>query len=162
MYAMTLEHSVRPPRYRAISLQATRKAGPAARSGLYGFGASAHIVAQVAAIRDQEVFPLTRPRAIRRPGVCPLVGCGVVGGSDRSRRACWTQPSLLPRWAYWSRLLCVPWLKAGASDAVEFFASPYRRRVMTRTRCYPMTEANTALDDLRARRFEGAAFLTAV
>ena len=42
--------------YRALSM-----AGDAGRLGLYGFGAAAHIVCQVAAHRGQEVFALTRP-----------------------------------------------------------------------------------------------------
>jgi propanol-preferring alcohol dehydrogenase len=36
-------------------------AGPATRLGLYGFGAAAHIVAQVARFQGREVFAFTRP-----------------------------------------------------------------------------------------------------
>lgn len=42
--------------YRALSLS-----GDAKRLGLYGFGSSAHIVAQVARARGQEVYAFTRP-----------------------------------------------------------------------------------------------------
>jgi propanol-preferring alcohol dehydrogenase len=44
-----------------IGYRALRMCGDAERVGLYGFGASAHIVCQVAAHRGQRVFALTRP-----------------------------------------------------------------------------------------------------
>ena len=43
-----------------IGYRALRTAGPAERLGLYGFGASAHIVAQVARHEGRRVFALTR------------------------------------------------------------------------------------------------------
>jgi propanol-preferring alcohol dehydrogenase len=43
-----------------IGYRALRLAGPAERLGLYGFGAAAHIVAQVARHRGQRVFAFTR------------------------------------------------------------------------------------------------------
>ena len=44
-----------------IGYRALRKAGDARRLGLYGFGAAAHIVAQVARHEGREVFAFTRP-----------------------------------------------------------------------------------------------------
>jgi propanol-preferring alcohol dehydrogenase len=44
-----------------IGHRSLRFAGDAERLGLYGFGASAHIVAQVAAHEDRRVFAFTRP-----------------------------------------------------------------------------------------------------
>lgn len=44
-----------------IGYRSLRMAGEATRLGLYGFGASAHIVAQVARHRGQEVYAFTRP-----------------------------------------------------------------------------------------------------
>jgi alcohol dehydrogenase, propanol-preferring len=44
-----------------IGYRALRKAGDAARIGLYGFGAAAHIVAQVARWEGRRVFAFTRP-----------------------------------------------------------------------------------------------------
>ena len=44
-----------------IGYRALMAAGPAPRLGLYGFGAAAHLVAQVARWRGQEVFAFTRP-----------------------------------------------------------------------------------------------------
>jgi len=43
-----------------IGYRALRLAGPAERLGIYGFGAAAHIVAQVARYRGQRVFAFTR------------------------------------------------------------------------------------------------------
>jgi propanol-preferring alcohol dehydrogenase len=44
-----------------IGYRALRLAGDAARIGLYGFGAAAHIVAQVAAYQGRRVFAFVRP-----------------------------------------------------------------------------------------------------
>jgi propanol-preferring alcohol dehydrogenase len=44
-----------------IGYRALRACGDAERLGLYGFGASAHIVCQVAAFEGRRVFALTRP-----------------------------------------------------------------------------------------------------
>jgi propanol-preferring alcohol dehydrogenase len=44
-----------------IGYRSLRKAGDARRIGIYGFGAAAHIVAQVAAHEGRETFAFTRP-----------------------------------------------------------------------------------------------------
>ncbi|HTR89301.1 MAG TPA: alcohol dehydrogenase, partial [Solirubrobacteraceae bacterium] len=44
-----------------IGYRALRMCGPARRLGLYGFGAAAHIIAQVARHQDREVYAFTRP-----------------------------------------------------------------------------------------------------
>jgi len=44
-----------------IGYRSLQKAGEAHRVGLYGFGAAAHIVAQVARWRGQDVYAFTRP-----------------------------------------------------------------------------------------------------
>ncbi len=44
-----------------IGYRSLRMAGEAVRLGIYGFGAAAHIVAQVARHRGQQVFAFTRP-----------------------------------------------------------------------------------------------------
>ncbi len=44
-----------------IGWRAYRMCGDARRIGLYGFGAAAHIIAQVARWRDREVYAFTRP-----------------------------------------------------------------------------------------------------
>jgi len=44
-----------------IGYRAYRMAGPGARMGIYGFGAAAHIIAQVAVYHGQEVFAFAAP-----------------------------------------------------------------------------------------------------
>jgi alcohol dehydrogenase, propanol-preferring len=44
-----------------IGYRSLRKAGPAPRLGLYGFGAAAHIVAQIARWEEREVYAFTSP-----------------------------------------------------------------------------------------------------
>jgi alcohol dehydrogenase, propanol-preferring len=44
-----------------IGYRSLRKAGDARRLGIYGFGAAAHIVAQIARFQEREVFAFTRP-----------------------------------------------------------------------------------------------------
>ncbi len=44
-----------------IGFRALRLAGDALRIGLYGFGAAAHIIAQVAAFQGREIYAFTRP-----------------------------------------------------------------------------------------------------
>ncbi len=44
-----------------IGYRTLRMAGPVARLGLYGFGAAAHIAAQVARFEGSEIFAFTRP-----------------------------------------------------------------------------------------------------
>ena len=53
---------------RADRLSLARMAGDCERLGIYGFGAAAHIVAQVPGTRDGEVYAFTRP-GDPRPGV---------------------------------------------------------------------------------------------
>jgi propanol-preferring alcohol dehydrogenase len=63
--------------YRALAM-----AGEARRIGLYGFGAAAHIVAQIAIRRGCEVVALTRPGDSRSQAFARKLGCSWAGGSD--------------------------------------------------------------------------------
>jgi alcohol dehydrogenase, propanol-preferring len=63
--------------YRALAM-----AGEARRIGLYGFGAAAHIVAQIAIRRGCEVVALTRPGDSRSQAFARSLGCSWAGGSD--------------------------------------------------------------------------------
>ena len=59
-------------------------AGEAERIGLYGFGAAAHIVAQVARHRGQEVFAFTRPGDQAAMDFALRLGAVWAGGSDEA------------------------------------------------------------------------------
>jgi alcohol dehydrogenase, propanol-preferring len=65
-----------------IGFRALRLAGNARRVGLYGFGASAHVVAQVARYRGQEVFAFTRPGDTEGQSFARRLGAEWAGGSD--------------------------------------------------------------------------------
>jgi alcohol dehydrogenase, propanol-preferring len=67
-----------------IGFRAWRLAGAATprRLGLYGFGASAHIVCQVAVARGQEVFAFTRPGDLEHQSFARKLGAIWAGGSD--------------------------------------------------------------------------------
>ncbi len=58
------------------------KAGDARRIGLYGFGAAAHIVAQVAIRQGREVFAFTRPGDTAAQSFALSLGAAWAGGSD--------------------------------------------------------------------------------
>ena len=58
------------------------RAGPARRLGIYGFGAAAHIVAQVARGEGREVYAFTRPGDTEAQDFARSLGCVWVGGSD--------------------------------------------------------------------------------
>jgi alcohol dehydrogenase, propanol-preferring len=58
-------------------------AGPSARRlGIYGFGAAAHIVAQVAAFQGRRVHAFTRPGDLAAQGFARSLGAAWAGGSD--------------------------------------------------------------------------------
>lgn len=59
-------------------------AGDANRLGLYGFGAAAHIVAQVARWEGREIFAFTRPGDETAQAFARDMGAAWVGGSDET------------------------------------------------------------------------------
>jgi len=65
-----------------IGYRALRLAGEAKRLGIYGFGAAAHIVAQVAKHRGQRVFAFTRDGDREGQEFARSLGASWVGGSS--------------------------------------------------------------------------------
>lgn len=59
-------------------------AGEAERVGIYGFGAAAHIVAQEARFRGQQVHAFTRPGDTEAQRFALSLGCVWAGGSDQA------------------------------------------------------------------------------
>jgi propanol-preferring alcohol dehydrogenase len=57
-------------------------AGEARRLGIYGFGAAAHIVAQVAVHQGRSVYAFTRPGDSNAQAFAMQLGCAWAGGSD--------------------------------------------------------------------------------
>ena len=59
-------------------------AGPGRRLGLYGFGAAAHLLAQVARAEGREVFAFTRPGDEAGQAFARTLGAVWAGGSDQA------------------------------------------------------------------------------
>src|SRR5690348_3401563 len=67
-----------------IGYRALRAAGDAAALGMYGFGAAAHLIAQVAESQGRRVFAFTRPGDTAAQEFARQLGAEWVGGSDQS------------------------------------------------------------------------------
>ena len=67
-----------------IGYRAYRMAGPAANLGLYGFGAAAHLLAQVAQAEGRAVFAFTRPGDEASQAFARQLGVRWAGASDEA------------------------------------------------------------------------------
>lgn len=67
-----------------IGYRALRMAGEAHRLGLYGFGAAAHLIAQVACFEGREVYAFTRPGDDEAQRFARSLGVTWAGGSDEA------------------------------------------------------------------------------
>jgi propanol-preferring alcohol dehydrogenase len=67
-----------------IGYRALRMAGSAERLGIYGFGAAAHIVAQVARHEGMRAYAFTRPGDTPAQAFARELGCVWAGGSDEA------------------------------------------------------------------------------
>jgi propanol-preferring alcohol dehydrogenase len=65
--------------YRSLKMAGTGKA-----LGIYGFGAAAHIVAQIAVHEGRSVYGFTRPGDAQAQAFALSLGCSWAGGSDES------------------------------------------------------------------------------
>ncbi|WP_277964978.1 zinc-dependent alcohol dehydrogenase family protein [Pseudomonas sp. RIT-To-2] len=160
--------------------------------GLYGFGAAAHIVAQVAIAQGRIVYAFTRPGDLAAQAFARELGAQWAGGSDQppphpldiaiifatdgtlvplvlravkkgGRVVCaGIHMSPIPGFAYellWGERQLVSVANLTRQDGIDFLRLAADVGVVTRTHLYPLTQANQALADLRAGRFEGAAVL---
>jgi alcohol dehydrogenase, propanol-preferring len=167
-------------------------AGAGKKLGLYGFGASAHIVAQVALWQDRTVYAFTRPGDIATQTFARSLGAVWAGGSDElapepldaaiifapvgalvpfalkavrkgGRVVCaGIHMSDIPGFPYetlWEERELMSVANLTRQNGIDFLAQVPAMRVVTRCKTYPLRQANEALADLRAGRFEGAAVL---
>lgn len=67
-----------------IGYRALRIAGDARRLGIYGFGAAAHVIAQVALWQGRTVFAYTRPDDLAGQAFARSLGCGWAGDSTQT------------------------------------------------------------------------------
>jgi propanol-preferring alcohol dehydrogenase len=175
-----------------IGWRALGIAGPGKKIGLYGFGASAHIVAQVAKWQGRSVFAFTRPGDVATQMFARSLGATWASGSDDlpadqldaaiifapegdlvplalkavrkgGRVVCaGIHMSDIPSFPYrllWEERQLVSVANLTRQDGVDFFQLVPQIGIVTQTTSYPLKQANQALADLRAGRFEGAAVL---
>ena len=166
--------------------------GDGKKLGLYGFGAAAHIVAQVAKWQGRSVFAFTRPGDLATQSFARHLGATWVGGSDEmppepldaaiifavlgnlvplalkavrkgGRVVCaGIHMSDIPSFPYqllWHERQLVSVANLTRKDGIDFLRLAPQIGIVTQTTSYPLKQANRALDDLRAGRFEGAAVL---
>jgi propanol-preferring alcohol dehydrogenase len=175
-----------------IGWRALTLAGEGKRLGLYGFGAAAHILAQVAKWQGREVFAFTRPGDAAAQAFARGLGATWAGGSDQpppvpldaaiifatvgdlvplalravrkgGRVVCaGIHMSDIPAFPYailWEERQLVSVANLTRQDGLDFLKLAPRIGIVTKTTVYPLEQANQALADLRAGRFEGAAVL---
>jgi propanol-preferring alcohol dehydrogenase len=167
-------------------------AGDGKRLGLYGFGAAAHIVAQVAKWQGRSVYGFTRPGDVATQAFARTLGVSWAGGSDEmppelidaaiifatvgdlvpmalkalrkgGRVVCaGIHMSDIPSFPYrllWEERQIASVANLTRQDGIDFLRIAPEVGVVTTTTIYPLAQANEALADLRAGRFEGAAVL---
>ena len=167
-------------------------AGEAKNLGLYGFGAAAHILAQVAHHQGRSVFAFTRPGDATSQAFARSLGAVWAGGSDQmppepldaaiifavvgelvpqalksvrkgGRVVCaGIHMTDIPRFPYellWEERQLMSVANLTRRDGIDFLELAPKIGIKTHTITYPLQQANQALEDLRAGRFEGAAVL---
>ncbi len=167
-------------------------AGEGRRLGLYGFGAAAHIVAQIARWQGRSVFAFTRHGDLAAQAFARQLGAVWAGGSEQpppepldaaiiyapagdlvpralqavrkgGRVVCaGIHMSDLPGFPYrllWEERQLLSVANLTRRDGRDFLRLAPEIGIVTRTTRYRLIQANEALADLRAGRFEGAAVL---
>ncbi len=167
-------------------------AGAGNSIGLYGFGAAAHILAQVAKWQGRSVFAFTRSGDVATQAFARRLGAAWAGGSDTlppepldaaiifatagelvplalkavrkgGRVVCaGIHMSDIPGFPYsllWEERSLVSVANLTRQDGLDFLSLAPKAGIVTKTTTYPLQQANLALADLRAGRFEGAAVL---
>jgi propanol-preferring alcohol dehydrogenase len=175
-----------------IGYRSLRLAGPGERLGLYGFGASAHIICQVARHQGRRVAAFTRPGDTEGQAFARELGAEWAGASDGpppfeldtaivfapvgalvplALRAVAAGGSVvcagihmsdIPAFPYeilWEERLLRSVANLTRRDGEDFLLLAPQVPVRTEAQTYPLEQANSALDDLRAGRVRGAAAL---
>jgi propanol-preferring alcohol dehydrogenase len=167
-------------------------AGKGQNIGLYGFGAAAHILTQVARWQGRSVFAFSRDGDTVTQQFARSLGATWAGGSSEmppqlldaaiifapvgdlvplalkavrkgGRVVCaGIHMSAIPSFPYellWEERQLLSVANLTRQDGIEFLALAPQVGIVTKTTSYPLQQANQALADLRAGRFEGAAVL---
>ncbi len=175
-----------------IGWRALGLAGQGKQLGFYGFGAAAHILAQVVRSQGREVYAFTRPGDAKGQAFARSLGAVWAGGTDEAapvrldaaiifapagdlvplalravakgaRVVCaGIHMSDIPAFPYdilWEERQLVSVANLTRQDGIDFLGLAARIGIVTTTTRYRLDQANQALADLRAGRFEGAAVL---
>ena len=175
-----------------IGWRSLKMAGDGQNIGLYGFGAAAHIIAQVIRAQGRKFHAFTRPGDIRSQEFATSLGAAWAGGTDQApptrldaailyapdgrlvpqalkatrkggRVVCaGIHMSEIPAFPYdllWGERQVVSVANLTRQDGHEFLSLARRIKIKTHVTRYPLAQANQALADLRAGRFDGAAVL---
>jgi propanol-preferring alcohol dehydrogenase len=179
--------------YRAYRMATERPfGGDAARIGLFGFGAAAHLLAQLAAADGRRVYAFTRPGDQPAQDHARQLGAVWAGDSDGSPpdqldAAILFAPvgalvplalgvvrpggvvvcagihmSDIPSFPYarlWQERVVRSVANLTRADGDAFLRLAARTRLRVDAAPYPLDRANTALNDLREGRLQGAAVL---
>jgi propanol-preferring alcohol dehydrogenase len=175
-----------------IGYRALRLAGDPANVGLYGFGASAHIVAQLAEREGRRVLAFTRAGDEAAQSFARELGAvwaGAVGERPEELDAAiifapagelvpealaslakggtvvcaGIHMSPIPSFPYellWGERLLRSVANLTRRDGEELFGAVRDEPIRTAVEVFPLAEAETALDRLRAGRIRGAAVLS--
>jgi propanol-preferring alcohol dehydrogenase len=164
----------------------------AQRIGLYGFGAAAHIIAQIAIQQGKEVYAFTRPGDTPSQDFARSLGATWAGDSNQLPPAkldaaiifaasgelvplalaatrkgasvvcAGIYMSDIPGFSYsllWGERSVRSVANLTRADGAAFFASVKQYPVQINVVRYALTDANQALNDLRAGAFDGVAVL---
>jgi propanol-preferring alcohol dehydrogenase len=175
-----------------IGWRALVLAGEGRHLGLYGFGAAAHILAQVAIWQGRTVYAFTRPGDGASQAFARSLGAAWAGGSDEpppvpldaaiifaavgalvpaalqavrkgGRVVCaGIHMSDIPSFPYrllWQERQLLSVANLTRQDGIDFLRLAPQVGIRTHTKPYALRQANEALADLRAGRFDGAAVL---
>src|SRR5579864_1431128 len=142
-----------------IGYRSLVRSGDARRLGIYGFGAAAHIVAQVALHQGREVYAFTRAGDQAAQRFAKGLGAVWAGASDER------PPEELDAAIIFAPVgALVPAALAAVGnltrkDAVEFMDIAPKVPVHTTTVPFALEDANEALSQLRNGKLQGAAVL---
>lgn len=175
-----------------IGYRAYRMAGRGESLGLYGFGAAAHLLAQVATAEGRAVFAFTRPGDEPGQAFARQLGARWAGGSDQAppepldaaiifapvgalvpaalsavrrggRVVCaGIHMSDIPAFPYsllWGERSVQSVANLTRADGEAFMSLAARLGLRATAQCFPLTEANAALESLRRGTVQGAAVL---
>ena len=175
-----------------IGWRALRMAGDARVLGIFGFGAAAHLIAQVAVWQGREVHAFTRAGDSAAQALALELGCTRAAASEAATPAsldaalifapvgalvpaalrairkggtvvcAGIHMSEIPAFPYtylWGERSLRSVANLTRADGLEFLELAARIPLRVEVQPYPLADANSALDDLRAGRVRGAAVL---